>query len=432
MTAMICIALAFLLAIWGNWKYKINMGVASAVAAFVIGCFMLGLSPKALKNMLPLNVIFPLTSISMFFGFSLENGALIKLVKRILKKTGNNVSWYPVLLFFISAALGIAGLDAGSIILIIAPIAMRLADMIGLDPIAVSASFLMGGPMGSNYMMSSSGSVIRGLLEDAGNADPMRLASTCFWDGAAVFTILFFAIYLIRLPKMKQRVKETAAQLEADEPLTKQQKTTLWLILIAFLFGTLPRILLILLPNSVFKQIAGYTDMGFICLVGVLVSEILRLGELKTIIKKHVPCGLLVMISGVAMLMGVAKESGLVELLANAVAGHESVWMIPGFVVLIAGCMSCFSGAISVVIPTLFAVVPVVAEGSGLDLGLLYSCSVLGASLTGMSPFSTGGALAVGNVPDETVRSKMIYQQMLIAVVSLLTGAVYMTLRNVF
>ena len=64
MTYIYLTAFAIVLCIFLEWKWHINMGLTATVAAFLIGCFGLGLSPNALKAMLPVKIIFPITAIT--------------------------------------------------------------------------------------------------------------------------------------------------------------------------------------------------------------------------------------------------------------------------------------------------------------------------------------------------------------------------------
>lgn len=173
-------------------------------------------------------------------------------------------------------------------------------------------------------------------------------------------------------------------------------------------------------------------DVGFLALTGALVASCLNLGDLGTVLRKHVPWKILIMVSGISILMGVADACGLIEILSSAVNDNVPVQLIPAAVVIIAGLMSLFSSAISVVIPTLFPMVPVLAASSRLTPGLLYSCIVLVASLTGCSPFSTGGAIVVSSAPEEKGYEKLMYQQLTLAAAALIAGSLFMSIRGIF
>lgn len=436
MTPMVCVLLAFILAIFLNWKYQINMGIVSICAAFFIGCFLLDTSPGTLKEFIPIKVIFPVVSITLFYGFALENGTLQKLVQRLLHNDKRKPTLLPILIFLICVCMGLLGIDAGSTVIIMAPISMTLTTLMGLDVVTVAAALLMGAPMGGNYMFGNGGNIIRALLEENMSMEQsLSTAATGFWDGTIVFTILFFLVFFVRLVRTKDRlVSESAVPkgLAPSQPFTPLQKKNLILIGAVVFFVAVSSILSVAFPGTPLTHFAKKMDIGFLALFGSLIASCMNLGDLNHILRKHVPWKILIMLSGISVLMGVAKACGLIEFLSNALSENVPVLLIPAAVVLIAGVMSLFSSAISVVIPTLFPMVPAIAASCGLPLGLIYSCIVLGASLTGTSPFSTGGALVIGSTPENKARDKLVYQQLLIAVICLIFGSAYMTLRSLF
>ena len=216
------------------------------------------------------------------------------------------------------------------------------------------------------------------------------------------------------------------------EGFTAPQKKNLFLIGIVVFFITIPAVLGAVFPESGIAGFASKMDVGFLALTGALAASCLKLGDLAVVLKKHVPWKILIMVSGISILMEVADACGLIQLLSSAVNENVPVRFIPAAVVVIAGIMSLFSSAISVVIPTLFPMVPSIAASCGLAPGLLYSCIVLGSSLTGCSPFSTGGAIVVSSAPEEKGYEKLMYQQLAVAAVGLAAGALFMSARGVF
>ena len=67
------------------------------------------------------------------------------------------------------------------------------------------------------------------------------------------------------------------------------------------------------------------------------------------------------------------------------------------------------------VIPMLVPVALSVADAGGGNISLLVSSAALGGLVTALSPFSTGGSLAASAMPEESIRGKLINQQILAA-----------------
>lgn len=424
------IFLVFVGAVFLNWKYKMNMGLTCGTAAFIIGCFLLDMAPGDLKDYLPMKVIFSVTSITMFYGFALENGTLLTLVNRVLHSQRKRPGTMPVLVFLLCIGLGIAGLDAGAIVAVMAPVAMTAASLTKQDPLPVSCAVLFGAPAGSNYVFGHGGSIIRGLLEESCSADnALAYGTASFWDGCIFFSLFFLIVFVKVFRGQPSRLQEPEDRGEKPA-FDKKQKQTLVLIGAVIVLAAGPALIGELFQNEAAAALGKKMDIGFLTLTAALAASCLKLGDLTQVLRLHVPWKMLLMISGVSMLTGIAVDCGLVEVLSRMLgAGIPSV-LIPSVLVTVAGVMSFFCGAISVVIPTLFPLVPSLSAGSAISASLLYSAVVLGASITGMSPFSAGGSLVAGSIVETELRDRQIFRQMFLALAGILLGAIYMLIKN--
>ena len=162
--------------------------------------------------------------------------------------------------------------------------------------------------------------------------------------------------------------------------------------------------------NSAIRSLAGRLDVGFVMMIGGCVASVLNLADDRQVLRFQVPWTTLVMLGGVSMLIGVGKEAGLVELLAGLISGHLPKILIAPVLSLSAGLMSVFSSAISVVLPTLYPLVPELTKDTGVSAQLMYSVIFVSATITGISPLSTTGSMILGGCKSEKVRSRLFYQ----------------------
>ena len=79
----------------------------------------------------------------------------------------------------------------------------------------------------------------------------------------------------------------------------------------------------------------------------------------------------------------------------------------------------------------LAAIAVPLSEKTGVSISMLLICIGMGASLTAVSPFSSGGALVIGNCPDERLHNTLFNGQIVIAFSSLAIAAV-LALLGVF
>jgi di/tricarboxylate transporter len=420
MTYALLTAAAIVFCIFLEWKWHINMGLSAAVIAFLIGCFGLGLSPGDLKNMLPIKIIFPITAITTFYGFALDNGTLLKVVQHVIYRFRSRPGAIPVMLFCLCVLLGIAGMDAGSITAIMAPIAMSIAALGDQPVLPYAVTTLLAAAVGSNYMFATGGAIMRGLIEETVFSESaFGISLSIFLYNLLCYAVLFLiTIFLFRNRGERPDVAK-------PEPLERRQKINLIMIGLFVVAVALPSILSEVTGSNVLKALAKNADVGFIALVFALAATLFRLGDINTIIKTRVPWKTLFMVSGITVLIGVASKAGMTDALADLVGSNCPGWLVVPLVTLIAGIMSVFSSAISVVIPTMFPMVPSLAATTGIAASPFYLAIAIGASTSALSPFSTGGSIMLGNCTDEAKREKLMFGQIVSAFAMLACVIIY-------
>lgn len=407
---VILTAFAIVLCIFLEWKWHINMGITACAAAFLIGCFGLGLSPNDIKTMLPVKIIFPITAITTFYGFAVENGTLQKLVNHMVWQFRRCPGAIPILLFALCILLGIAGMDAGSISIIVSPIAMSIVAQGRQSLLPCALATLLGSGVGSNYMFAAGGSIIRGFIEEGTFAEKaLSISISIFVHYFICCGILIIAVMLIF------RQKGKAAETAVPEPFDARQKINLFLITLFVLTAALPAIAGEITGSAMLKDLAKKLDVGFVAMVFALAATLLGLGNATSILSRRVPWKTLFMVSGITFLMGVAIEAGLIDFLTNTIGSSCPFWLVSPLLAITAGVMSFFSSAISVVIPTLFPMVPMLSATAGIAGLPLYLAITLGSGITAISPFSTGGSIMLGNCPDEKRREEMMFGQLISA-----------------
>ena len=326
----------------------------------------------------------------------------------------------PFILFFLCVLLGIAGMDAGSVGVIMSPIAMIIVTLGDLPLLPCAIGTLLGSAVGSNYMFSTGGTIMRGLVEETAFADSaLGISLSIFLNNLICFLILFLVIFLCF------RHRGHTAKVEKPQPLDKKQKLNLLLILLFILTAALPAIVGEATGIAAIQSLAKRMDVGFMALLFAFAATLLRLGDITAVIRARIPWRTLFMVSGVTILIGVATEAGVMDALLSLENRSYPVWLIVPFTALVAGVMSFFSSAISVVIPTMFPLVPGLVTATGVTPAYFYVAIALGAAITALSPFSTGGSIMLSACTDEKKREKLMFAQLICAWVMLLGVMLY-------
>ena len=276
-------------------------------------------------------------------------------------------------------------------------------------------------------MFSTGGTIMRGLVEETEFVNQaMGISLSIFLHNLICFFLLFLVIFLLF------RGHGHSAAVEQPSPLDKKQKINLVLIGLFILTAAVPSILGTLTGNATIQTFARRLDVGFIALVFALIATLLHLGDATAVIKTRVPWRTLFMVSGVTMLIGVATEAGLMDVLLDLEGQIFPEWLIVPFTALVAGIMSFFSSAISVVIPTMFPLVPGLVAATGASPHLFYVAIALGSAITALSPFSTGGSIMLSVCTEEGRREKLMFSQLVCAWVLLVGVMIYCGVLAVF
>ena len=405
MSAAWMVLFAVAVSIIYGYKTQKNIAPPAVTFAFLIGCGVLQLKPKEILSFLPVSILFNVLAITFFFGFAIENGTLAAVTGKILYAMRNHPKWMMPAMCLISFLIAMSGAGIATAAFM-APIAFSLSKKIEAHPVAAYTAVAAGTVAGSNFMYSGGGIVVLNLVKESPYTElafPVTVFS--FLLTTAICLIFFFVIYIVF-----RNGKCVGQVYERPEVLSSVQKKTLALLLIVVLVIIIPNFVGELTGNSAIRSLAGRLDVGFVMMIGGCVASVLNLADDRQVLRFQVPWTTLVMLGGVSMLIGVGKEAGLVELLAGLISGHLPKILIAPVLSLSAGLMSVFSSAISVVLPTLYPLVPELTKDTGVSAQLMYSVIFVSATITGISPLSTTGSMILGGCKSEKVRSRLFYQ----------------------
>ncbi|MEQ3214434.1 SLC13 family permease [Hominifimenecus microfluidus] len=405
MSAAWMVLVAVAVSIIYGYKTQKNIAPPAVTFAFLIGCGVLQLKPKEILSFLPVSILFNVLAITFFFGFAIENGTLAAVTGKILYAMRNHPKWMMPAMCLISFLIAMSGAGIATAAFM-APIAFSLSKKIEAHPVAAYTAVAAGTVAGSNFMYSGGGIVVLNLVKESPYTElafPVTVFS--FLLTTAICLIFFFVIYMVF-----RNGKCVGQVYERPEVLSSVQKKTLALLLIVVLVIIIPNFVGELTGNSAIRSLAGRLDVGFVMMIGGCVASVLNLADDRQVLRFQVPWTTLVMLGGVSMLIGVGKEAGLVELLAGLISGHLPKILIAPVLSLSAGLMSVFSSAISVVLPTLYPLVPELTKDTGVSAQLMYSVIFVSATITGISPLSTTGSMILGGCKSEKVRSRLFYQ----------------------
>ncbi len=419
------ILFSILLVIAAGYITKINIGFFAIAAAYIIGAFVMDLSINDLIKLWPVKIFFVIFSLSLFYNIALANGALEKLANHLLYHCRNIPNALPLALF--AAATIIAGLGAGfyTVLAFMAPLTLLLCTKTKMNLVIGSMALNYGALAGANFMTSQSGIIFRGLLEN--NSIPQATAFS-YSTGIFVATLLLPIVLLSAYSLWSYRSSSIEIHAEKPEAFTSQQKQSIYLILLLMGIVLIVPILQFFFPDStLLSWINKKLDIGFLAIVFALISFLMKLADEKKVLAL-VPWNTLIMICGMGMLIGIGVQAGVIKELAAWISGNVPIWLIPVAFCIISAIMSIFSSTLGVVAPTLFPIVPSIAQQANIDPMLLFIAIVIGAQATSISPFSSGGSLILSSAPADVDKNrllnKLLFQAIPIGVIAALVAVI--------
>ena len=416
---LICTLVGMAFAIIMGFKFNHNVGLWCYIFAWLIGCFGLGLKPNVLVKMWPTTFTFLIMAVTSFYGYLQENGALVLLAKKILYAFRNSTFLLPWVLFFLALFLSMSGAGATAGSAVLAPIGFTICLEAGISPLLAICGIMIASAVGSLAPWSTGASLPRSYFDEIPEvAEISSDLSWPLWLNSCIVAVIIFAVSYI----IFKGFKVGKVTVEKPEAFNDNQRKSLLIALAVAVLVIVPA-----LAKIIFKlkwKWLGAMDIQYLALTGSLLCFLLKLGDQKKIIKDRIPWSIMFMVIGVTQLMGVAAEGGVLELVASVMANGMSNAMICGVLALIAGFMSFFSGGMTVVSPMLLPLMPSLMAATGLHPVVMAGCIVFGASVTGMSPFSTGGAICLGFYPDEATRSTVFTKQFLLTCLNWIICAV--------
>lgn len=407
------IVLSIALAVIIGYKTKYNTGIFAIIFSYIIGCFLMGLSPKELISGWPISTMFVIFSVSLFYNFGLINGTLEKTAHYLLYSCRKFPGLLPYALYFASAIIAALGAGFFTVLAFMAPITLLICKESDMDELIGAASVNCGALSGANFMTSGSGVIFRGLMSQTETPN-VFYNSFIIFIASVIFSIILITIFKLLDKNSSKNLSNH--EFKKPEAFTKIQKTNLNLMASMIIILLIFPILNTILPNNdAISYLNAKMDVGLVAIIFSAISLFLGLADEKEAITK-VPWNTIIMICGVGMLINVAIKAGTIDLLASWASNNIPIILVPIAFSIIGAIMSFFSSTLGVVCPALFPIVPTVAASTGISPLVIFASIVIGAQSSAISPFSSGGSLILGSCSTREERDKMFARLLFVAV----------------
>ena len=404
---------AILASIALGYKFKINIAIFGISFAYLIGAFVIGLKPKEIIALWPSSLFFFIFTVTFFYGFALSNGTLVKFSEKGIYLCRKKPYLIPIMLYILAFCMSGIGAGPFAVFAFLAPLIMLVATQIEMSKVLAAVIIVGAGVAGGYTPISLCTATVKSVLSTVGYetqqiAEIMPIIS---WNNMLAQFILFAIAYIV----FKGYKVKAPENLKVPEPFNQQQKLTLVLIFSGLAAYTLFPLLAILLPSvTFFATINSKLDTGLIAVVLTASALLLKVGNEKEALA-CVPWNTIILICGMGMLISVAVKAGAIVSLSAWMGANVSSNSAPIIMAIAAGGMSFFSSTLGVVAPTLGGLIPGISQATGVSVTAMTSIMMIAGHFTGLSPFSTGGAMSLTGVTSEEEKNKLMLQLILMA-----------------
>ena len=188
------VAGAVALAVAVSCRTHINIGLLAMPAAWLIGCWGLGMTPAEVIGTWPVSVMFVVFAVSLFYNFALLNGTLETTARWMLYAFRGAPRLLPYALYAAAAVIGAMGAGYFAVMVLMIPIALLICGESGHDPLVGVVAVNCGAQTGGDFMISGNGVVFRGLIAGDYGEEAAFGHSFGIFAAALVFSVLLMAI----------------------------------------------------------------------------------------------------------------------------------------------------------------------------------------------------------------------------------------------
>jgi Na+/H+ antiporter NhaD/arsenite permease-like protein len=379
---------ALVLAVTLSCTTTINVGILSMSLALIVGVVLGGMTPGAVLEGLPTDLLVTLIGVTLLFSIAECNGTLARLTARAVKACRGQAGLLPIMFFLVGFVIATIGAGATPASALLAPPAMAVAGRAGIPPFLMAIMAGNGALAGTLSPFAPTGIVAHGVMARIGLGGVEW--QTFAYNALAHAAVGIGGFFLFGGWKLFVRRDRTT---QAAEPDVEPMDAPHWI--------TVAGIVALILA------VAGFNvHVGMAALIIATTLVLLRtVNEAKAI--QHMPWGVILMVSGVTVLISLLQETKGMELFAAGLANISTPATVAPIVAFGTGIVSVYSSTSGVVLPAFLPLAPALAERVGGGLGPLpiaWSMNV-GASLVDLSSLSTVGALFMaGAAPGSDTR----------------------------
>lgn len=370
--ALFSLALLLVAIVLGFFR-KMNTGLVAIAFAVLLGRIS-GIKDAEIIRGFNTSLFVMLLGVSYLFSLCQINGCLDLLAKKVVALAGRRVYLVPVFVYIFATVLSALGPGTVPTMAIMMVFGMAMAAEMHIHPAMLSALTVLGASGGGVSPLAATGIIGINLCADFGLTG---IEVPFLMNGILSSTVYAIVVYFL-LGGYKLRMDEGAIEYKTP-PFNGKQKITLVGIAV-----------------MVFVVMILKVNVGLASFAVAAVLSFLRVSDEKEALQR-IPWGTLLLITGVGVLMHQIIARGGIKMLSEALLAIMNESTAVSIMGICSGVLSWFSSTSGVVMPTLIPTIPHIVEqmGGSVDSLELATAITMISNTAGISPLSTGGALAL-------------------------------------
>lgn len=360
-------------AIFLGFFRKMNTGLVCIGFALLLGKIA-GMADRDIIGGFNYSLFLMLLGVTYLFGLAEINGTLKLLTRKITVLAGKHTYMIPVVMYVFATVLSALGPGTIPTTAIMMVFGMTLAVEMKINPAMLAAIIFLGAAGGGMSPLAATGIIGLDLCQGFGLTGielPLLVNGVLSSTVYAALVYVAFGGYKLK--------SDVVLQFSDIPAFNKEQIVTL--IGIASMVGLV----------MLFK-----VNVGLASFTVAMVLSFLRVSDEEQALKK-IPWGTLLLICGVGVLMNVIIALGGIDLLSASLASVMNAKTATTILGVTAGVMSWFSSTSGVVMPTLIPTIPHIIQQMSISVNPVEWVTAISmvSNTAGISPLSTGGALAL-------------------------------------
>ena len=360
-------------AIFLGFFRKMNTGLVCIGFALLLGKIA-GMADRDIIGGFNYSLFLMLLGVTYLFGLAEINGTLKLLTRKITVLAGKHTYMIPVVMYIFATVLSALGPGTIPTTAIMMVFGMTLAVEMKINPAMLAAIIFLGAAGGGMSPLAATGIIGLDLCQEFGLTGielPLLVNGVLSSTVYAALVYVAFGGYKLK--------SDVVLQFSDIPAFNKEQIITL--IGIAVMVGLV----------MLFK-----VNVGLASFTVAMVLSFLRVSDEEQALKK-IPWGTLLLICGVGVLMNVIISLGGIDLLSASLASVMSAKSATTILGVTAGVMSWVSSTSGVVMPTLIPTIPHIIQQMSISVNPVEWVTAISmvSNTAGISPLSTGGALAL-------------------------------------